>query len=364
MPTTATALKIPLEYLGALPARAGLAHAATRLPIARQAIQLMKSQRLAGKAAFLCLSELRVAAAAAGRRRRQFGRRLTTARRRTTLRRRRAAARPQLDEVLALIEEVLGALDATGSAAGGGRAGRAGVGRRSRERTALLPALLRAGDALHARAYADDAAACPSEVALERLLAARWPTPLLASILGAIEEVPLAAAQRTALRERIATASPSRGAATRARSTRSSSRPKIALALAEKYAAADGARGAWAALLLQLAAAPRRARCSRICARARGRPRAAPTCSRRSSGYSASAPPSASPRTRSRTTTTTTTTVTAAAAAAARRPGARGLRAVAAPDAAAAQAAAGARLPLCAFVRRPRRLAVPAARHR
>ena len=46
----------------ALLLRALLPHAATRLPIARQAIQLMKSQRLAGKAAFLCLSELRVAA--------------------------------------------------------------------------------------------------------------------------------------------------------------------------------------------------------------------------------------------------------------------------------------------------------------
>ena len=241
----------------ALLLRALLPHAATRLPIARQAIQLMKSQRLAGKAAFLCLSELRVAAlrlrgaaddSLAGADDGEEEDDAATA---------AAAARPQLDEVLALIEEVLGALDATGSAPAAGASDAQAWGDGHASALQLLPALLRAGDALHARAYADDAAACPSEVALERLLAARWPTPLLASILGAIEEVPLAAAQRTALRERIATAVGLRGAAdARALQPQLLGVTKIALALAEKYAAADGAEGgAWAALLLQLAAA-------------------------------------------------------------------------------------------------------------
>ena len=157
----------------ALLLRALLPHAATRLPIARQAIQLMKSQRLAGKAAFLCLSELRVAAlrlrgaaddSLAGADDGEEEDDAATA---------AAAARPQLDEVLALIEEVLGALDATGSAPAPGASDAQAWGDGHASALQLLPALLRAGDALHARAYADEAAACPSEVALERLLAAR-----------------------------------------------------------------------------------------------------------------------------------------------------------------------------------------------
>ena len=174
----------------------------------------MKSQRLAGKAAFLCLSELRVAALRLrGRRRRLELAGATTARRRTTLRRRRPAARPQLDEVLALIEEVLGALDATTAsapAAGASDAQAWGDGHASALQ--LLLALLARGRRARARPYRRRRRV-PSAVALERLLAARWPTPLLASILGAIEEVPLAAAQRTSLRERIATAVGLRGAA-------------------------------------------------------------------------------------------------------------------------------------------------------
>ena len=136
----------------ALLLRALLPHAATRLPVARQAIQLMKSQRLAGKAAFLCLSELRVAAlrlrgaaddSLAGADDGEEEDDAATA---------AAAARPQLDEVLALIEEVLGALDATGSAPAAGASDAQAWGDGHASALQLLPALLRAGDALHARA--------------------------------------------------------------------------------------------------------------------------------------------------------------------------------------------------------------------
>ena len=240
----------------ALLLRALLPHAATRLPIARQAIQLMKSQRLAGKAAFLCLSELRVAAlrlrgaaddSLAGADDDDENDDAATA---------AAAARPQLDEVLALIEEVLGALDATGSAPAAGASDAQAWGDGHASALQLLPRC-------SARATRCTRARTPTTPPRARARSRSSGCSLRAGRrrCSQASSAPLKRCRSLppahALRERIATAVGLRGAAdARALHPQLLGVTKIALALAEKYAAADGAEGgAWAALLLQLAAA-------------------------------------------------------------------------------------------------------------
>ena len=222
---------------------------ALRLPAAREAMRLMRAEMLSGKAAVMCLSEVRVALL-----------RHWECRSSSSV---DAGQRPppsqRLDELLLLCEDVLGALLPNGSADGGSSAAseshrspaEAGWGDGCTAAVQLLPNLLLAADSVYAElsprerielvsrhtvgtggadsggesgeASGDDdgesaderdaggvpsavktpSEKLPSELIVSRLLSCAWEARCVLPTLMALEDVPLTRAHLVAVRRRV-----------------------------------------------------------------------------------------------------------------------------------------------------------------
>ena len=185
-----------------------------RLDTARTALRLIQSERVAGKTAFLCLSELRIALVRYWERGEAPPDGLE-----------RDAQKARLEELLDLCGELLGGVIDEGALTVAGirvrsappaRTGGAGwvggsdaddgratcTSRRWGEGHALavqlLPALLRAADAVHMVLPASHSACSnvpPSERVISRLLEGQWGAETLQPVLAAIEDIALTRSQ-------------------------------------------------------------------------------------------------------------------------------------------------------------------------
>ena len=202
--------------------RALLRAAPLRLRAARDMIRLMRSQKVSGKAAMLCMSELRIAvvqlwACGGGMHRSAASDAAAPVN--------DAPASQRRDEVLLMCSDLLAALvpaaalaplvprsaDAQPTAAGP-----SAWSDGCTTAVQLLPTLLRAADAIEAdvraQAYARSAAAeealvtpsaMPSARIVSALLAAQWEPRCVLPLLAALEDVPLQPEQRCVLRAQL-----------------------------------------------------------------------------------------------------------------------------------------------------------------